>query len=131
MRRVVVLVVGLLMLQATPASAGPDVVKAGTCSDGARSRLELTDTGGRIQVRFEVHRSPVGDEWRITFRFVEHNIGNLYGHVFFRDTRVASDSGVFVVQLQRPDWAVEDGVVGKAVDRQTGQVCRALVWYSD
>jgi hypothetical protein len=131
MRRVVVLLVGLLVLQATPASAGPDVVKAGMCSDGARSRLELTDTGDRIQVRFEVHRSPVGHEWRITFRFVEHNIGNLYGHVFLRDTRVASDSGVFVVQLQRPDWAIEGGVVGKAVDRQTGQVCRALVWYRD
>jgi hypothetical protein len=129
MRRIGILVVGLLVLGAVPAQAEPDVVKQKTCSDGARVRLELTDIGDRIKVRFEVHRSPVGHEWRITFRFVEHNITNLYGHVFFRGTRVASDSGVFVVQLHRPDWAVEDGVVGEAVDRQTGQACRALVWY--
>jgi len=98
------------------------------CSDGARSRLELTDMGDRIQVRFEVHRSPVGHEWRITFRYVERNIPVRYGHVFFRGTRVASDSSVFVVQRRVPDWGGVDGLVGKAVDRQTGQVCKAFAW---
>jgi hypothetical protein len=128
MRRVVVFVVGLLVLQATPASAAPDVVRQRTCSDGARSRLELTDLGDQIKVRFEVYRSPVGHEWRIHFRFVERNIPFRYGHVFFRGTRVASDSGVFVVQLRFPDWGEVDGLVGKAVDRQTGEVCKAFSW---
>lgn len=56
------------------------------------------------------------------------NIPVAYGHVFFRGTRVASDSGVFVVQLRVPDWVEVDGLVGKAVDRQTGQVCKAFAW---
>jgi hypothetical protein len=60
-----------------PASAAPDVVRQRTCGDGAGVRLELTayawvrleltDIGDRIKVRFEVHRSPVGHRWRITF----------------------------------------------------------------
>jgi hypothetical protein len=85
-------------------------------------------------MRFKVYQSPVGHEWRIHFRYKEHNITTVYGHVFFRGTRVASDSGVFVVQLSRPDWDREgqvhpDGVVGEAVDRQTGEVCKASAWY--
>jgi hypothetical protein len=70
-------------------------------------------------VRFEVHQSPVGHEWRIHFRHMQHNIQPVIGHVFFRGTRVASDRGDFVVQVRRPDWG--DGVVGEAVDlRRSG-----------
>jgi hypothetical protein len=110
-----------------PAPAAPDVVRQRTCSDGARSRLEQTDMGDRIKIRFEVYQSPVGHEWRIRFRFVERNTFLAYGHWFFRGTRVASDSGVFAVQLTRPDWG-DLGIDGKAVDRQTGQVCEAFAW---
>jgi hypothetical protein len=42
---------------------------------------------------------------------------------------VASDGGDLVVQLVRPDWPLNAGVRGKAVDRQTGQVCRVFFWY--
>ena len=130
MRRAVVFVVGLLVLQATPAGAGePDVVKARMCNDGARWRLEVTDTGDRIKLRFEVHQSPPGHEWRIHFRYKEHNIFTVYGHVFFRGTRVASDSGVFVVQRRIPETFHHDGIDGEAVDRQTGEVCEANAWY--
>jgi hypothetical protein len=114
------------------ASAAADRVKRGMmCSDGARWRLEVTDTGNWIKVRFEVHQSPVGHEWRIDFRHVQHNIMPVIGHVFFRGTRVASDSGVLVVEPRHPDWAGVDGLVGEAVDRQTGQVCKARAWYRD
>jgi hypothetical protein len=132
MRRIVVLTVGLLVLGAVPASAGtPDVVRHGPCSDGARWRLEVTDTGDWIKVRFEVHQSPVGHEWRIYFRHMQHNIFPIIGHVFFRGTRVASDSGVLVVEPRHPDRGKVDGLVGEAVDRQTGQVCKARAWYRD
>jgi hypothetical protein len=114
-----------------PASAARDVVYASMCSDGARWRLEVTDTGDRIKVRFEVYQSPVGHEWRIHLRHVKHNIFPVVGHAFFRGTRVASDSGVFVVQLRYPDRVEVDGVDGKAVDRQTGQVCEARNRYRD
>ena len=136
MRRVVVVavMVGLMVLHGTPASAAPDVVKTRTCSEGARWRLAITDTGDRIKMRFKVYQSPVGHEWRINFRYKKHNITTGFGHVFFRGTRVASDSGAFVVQLSRPDWDREgqrdpDGVHGGAWDRQTGEVCKASVWY--
>jgi hypothetical protein len=47
---------------------------------------------------------------------------------------VASDNGVVVVRLTRPDWDREgdrspDGIDGEAVDPQTGEVCKASAWY--
>lgn len=122
-----------------PPSAAPDVVEATKCS------VEATGTGDRVKVRFEVHQSPVGDSWRIHLRHMEHNITPGYGRTFFRGTRVARalehvrrqparDSGVLVVQRSFPGWNIEgavneDGVAGRAVDRQTGEVCEAEAWY--
>jgi hypothetical protein len=124
MRRAVVLVVGLMVLQATPASAAPDVVRQRTCSDGAGSRLELTDIGRtpdqyRIWVRFEVHRSPVGHSWRITLH--GNRLGFLSPNMLVRRTSVASDSGDLAVQVRR--WGVNGLVKAEAVDTQTGQRC--------
>ena len=104
------------------ASGAPDVVRQRTCSDGARSRLELTELGQffiptGIRVRFEVHRSPVGHSWRIT---LFSDLVRLDPDVVVRRIRVASDSGDLAVQVRR------DGVFdvsAKAVDSQTGQVC--------
>jgi hypothetical protein len=106
-----------------PASA-PDVVSQEVCSDGAGVRLELTyqtGGGGLSKVRFEVHRSPVGHEWRIRLFYLSNDPGD----VFFRGTMVASDGGDLVVQHRfRPPKPVQpDGVRGKARDRQTGEFC--------
>ena len=145
MRRIVVLVVGLLVLGVLPAQAGepdevttlyrgsaapdvqqpaaPDVVRQRTCSDGARSRLELTELGQffvptGIQVRFEVHRSPVGHSWRIT---LVDDWFPLDPDRVVRRIRVARDSGDLAVQVR---WdRVFELVRAKAVDMQTGQVC--------
>lgn len=136
MRRVVVLVVGLLVLQAMPAQAAPDVVEQEACSEGSRWRLAITDTGDRIKMRFKVYQSPVGHEWHIHFRYKSHSFlpPHIIGHVFFRGSRVASDGGVLVIQLSRPDWDREgnsspDGVHGGTWDSQTREVCKASVWY--
>jgi hypothetical protein len=131
MKRIIVLVVGLLMLQATPASAAPDVVRQRTCSDGARSRLELTDIGDRIRVRFEVYRSPVGHSWRIVLRHGRFRLPDPFdqgsGQVKFVGTRVASENGDFAVQRlvrdQEDGFEGRDGFAAKARDRQTGQFC--------
>ena len=109
------------------ASTAPDVVRQRMCTDGARWRLELTDIGDRIKVRFEVHRSPVGHEWSIHFRNLLVPCCSPTGPVIFRATRVASDSGFFVVQLRYPDRIQVDGVKAKALDTQTGQICRVWV----
>lgn len=110
-----------------PASRGPTVVEQEMCSDGARVRLELTNIGGvtglfsSIQVRFELHRSPVGHEWLI---LIERFSGMDPPTVWMRGTRVASDSGDLVNQRT----SFRAGVLrlwfrAKALDRQTGQVC--------
>jgi hypothetical protein len=119
------------------ASGVPDVVKQGTCSDGARWRLELTNLvavdQNRIRVRFEVHRSPVGHSWRITLSSSEGNIPPPTPRLVFRGIRVASDSGDFVVQdrvAQGRNVARRNLFWAKAVDTQSGQVCKAhaTIW---
>jgi hypothetical protein len=117
-----------------PASAGPDEWVVGTCNDGARGQLKLADMGDRIKVRFEVHRSPVGHRWLIGLR---HHSGTPIpfpppwpnAFVFFHGTRVASDSGVLAVQASIADRTGVEGYAAYAVDKQTGQVCRASTWF--
>jgi hypothetical protein len=108
------------------ASAAPDEVRTGTCSDSARWRLELTDLGDRIKVRFEVYQSPVGHSWRIVLhhvRGIPANSGDAV--VFFRGTRVAAEDGGVVAQRRVWDWATPiDWFMARAVDTQTGQVCK-------
>ena len=106
------------------------MVRRGTCSGGAGSRLELTDMGDRIEVRFEVHRSPVGHEWRIRLRHAtgiappDFNWAAFERGLVFLGTRVASDSGDLAVQLHFWESDGADAFKAKAVDLLTGQVCR-------
>lgn len=128
MRRVVVLVVGLLVLQAMPVSATPDVVMQSPCRVGqpgeARSRLKITDMGDRIKVRFEVYSSPVGHSWRIVLQQLTNPLGHWPSAVvIFEGTRVASESGDLVVQRRVPAHKF-DSFRAKAVDTQTGQRCK-------
>jgi len=124
MRRVVVLVVGLLVLQATAASAAPDVVTQRACSDGAGSRLERTNVGDRIKVRFEVYRSPGARSWRIELRQQTNPLAHWPSAVvIFEGTRVASESGDLVVQRRVPAHGFDE-FRARAVDTQTGQVCK-------
>jgi hypothetical protein len=127
MRGIGILVVGLLVLGATPASAGPEVVEPARCGDDAAMRLELKDMGDRIRVRV-VCRSPVGHAWRIVIR--HGRAGGCCsppeagaGRVVFEGTRLATGD-VIRVQRSVPDLAGEDLFMAKARDRQTGQFCR-------
>jgi hypothetical protein len=121
MKRIIALAIGSFVAlgvigMPSSATASPDVVRRGSCSGNARWRLELTDHGRRIEVDFEVHRSPVGDTWRVRLR---HN-----GTVFFRARRTADDSGEFSVDPYVRDRAGRDKFVGRAVDSSTGEVCK-------
>lgn len=122
MRRIAVLTFGVLVLQAVPASAAPGVVRR--CSDGARARLELTDVGDRIKVRFEIYRSPGGHSWRIELRHQTNPLAHWPSAVvIFEGTRVASENGDLAVQRRVPAHGF-DAFRVRAVDTQTGEVCK-------
>lgn len=98
------------------ASAAEDVVRRGSCTDGGRWRLELTDQGRRIEVDFEVHRSPAGDRWAIRMK---HD-----GDQFFDGARRADDRGDASVDVFVKDRSGADRFVVRATDGSTGEVCR-------
>jgi hypothetical protein len=113
-----------------PAQAAPDVVEQAVCSDRAGARLELTDIGDQIKVRFEVHRSPVGHSWRIVLRHGVADLGgpNL-GEVILQGTRVADENGDLSAQRSVRDLEggfFGDGFRARATDKQTGQICWAI-----
>jgi hypothetical protein len=110
------------------AQAAPDVHNQVLCrhaTDAAMARLELTDIGDRIKVRFEVHRSPVGHSWRIVLRHHRYRgcCRVRQGQLFFVGFRRASENGDLAVEGSVLDHGVGDMVSAKARDRQTGQYC--------
>jgi hypothetical protein len=153
MRRIVVLVVGFMVLGVLPAQAGepdkvntlyrgsaapdvqqpaaPDVVRQGTCSGQSLWRLGLTGVGDEIRVRLVLHRIPEASYWRIVLRHGRagpdpFNYGD--GRVFFEGVRsnaTCCDPEVEVKRRVR-DLEGDDGFAAKAVDQQTGEVCKAL-----
>ena len=107
-----------------PASPAPDVVVVqGRCLYGpAKYRVELTDIGDRIEVRYEVHRSPPGHLWRIR---MGHN-GTLDPDrrvEIWRGIRVASDNGDFAVVRHHRDTPGFDGFGVRARDPASSQGC--------
>jgi hypothetical protein len=114
------------------AQSAPDVHNQVPCRHAtvaAMARLELTDMGDRIRVRFEVHRSPVGHSWRIVLRHRRYGpcCDPRQGQVFFLGFRRASENGDLAVERSALDHeSVGDGFSAKARDRQTGQYCALL-----
>ena len=111
------------------------MVNQGTCSDGAGSRLELTNITDRnhpdderqfdrIRMRFEVHRAPAGHWWRIVLHV--RVPGFLTPNPTILRTKVADDSGDIAIQArQRLNQEVGASEVrAEARDTQTGEVCR-------
>ena len=118
------LTAGLVGADATAASAsgGDDdgVIRTGTCSGGARWKLEVKNDDGRLEVEGEIDSNVVGQRWRWVLR---HN-----GSVSDRGTgTTAGRSGSFEVERRMVDLAGTDAVVLRAV--RDGQVCRGVVNY--
>jgi hypothetical protein len=103
---------------APPLSGAPDVVRQERCSDGAKSRLELTD---RSEVRFEVHNSPPGHLWHFRMWRITTIAGDRVE--MRRGPRLASDSGYFEVYVAELGHFAGFGVRVKAIDSATGEVC--------
>jgi hypothetical protein len=119
MRRIVSLLAIVLLALSTvsiASAASSDVVRRGSCSAAGRWKWDLSDHGRRIEADFEVHRSPSADTWRVRLR---HD-----GHLYFRNHKIADDSGEFSVDRFVKDRAGTDRFRGRAVDTSTGEVCR-------
>ena len=114
------------------ASAAPDVQEPARCQFvqlPARSHLELTDMGDRIEARFVLHQMTLpGHRWRIVLKIAQTTLGGPDPgdwRVFFEGTRLATgDSGDITVQRSVMDPGGFVVGAAKARDRQTGQFCR-------
>jgi hypothetical protein len=91
--------------------------------------LALTDVGDKIGVRFVVIYA-AGDQWRFALRHGRagpdpFDYGD--GRVFFEGTRDHPPccSSNLAVHASVGDREGDDGFAAKAVDQQTGQVCKA------
>jgi hypothetical protein len=135
MRRIGILVVGLLVLGATPAVAGtPDVIERGSCDlspAGAGTRLALTDLGDRIKVRFSLHQAhQPGHRWLIVIRHTTASISGPATGVIFRDIILARGStavgGPLILVTRRArdtTGFVSDVFKVSAIDQLTGEHC--------
>ena len=88
-----------------------------SCSDGAKVGLDLALGGGGFAVLLEIHRSPIGDKWRIK---MWHD-----GRLFYAKTKVASDSGDVIANPLSNRGQHPDSVRAHAVDTSTGEICIA------
>ena len=114
-----------LALMAAPvgvAAKDGDIIREGSCSGAADWKLKLSPENGRIEVEFEVDQNINGRVWNVTLK--------RNGNVFFRGQRTTqAPSGSFEVRRVISNTAGPDTVVGRAVDTQTGQVCRGTATF--
>ncbi len=97
---------------------GPRVVKQGTCSGSATSKLKLKPDNGKIEVEFEVDQNANGRKWRVTLK--------RNGHRFFRGVRTThAPSGSFTVNRRANNGSGSDKIVATATNLSSGQTCRA------
>ena len=97
-----------------------DVTRSGTCSGISDWKLKAGHRDGRIEVEFEVDQNRVGRQWRV--RLTDN------GDVFFRGLRTTqAPSGSFTVRDTTRNRAGDDRIVGRAVNVNSGEVCRGVV----
>jgi hypothetical protein len=108
----------LTVAGAVPAMAKDgDVIERGSCSGSADWKLKLSPEDGGIEVEYEVDSNVVGQTWRVK---ISQN-----GERIFRGRRQTQGaSGSFSVRVVANDTAGTDSFRGKAVNPDTGEVCR-------
>lgn len=97
-----------------------DVTRSGACSGISDWKLKAGHRDGRIEVEFEVDQNRIGKQWRV--KLVDN------GDVFFRAIRTTqAPSGSFTVRDTTRNRAGTDRIVGRAVNLNSGEVCRGVV----
>ena len=103
-----------------PAIAKDGVVRHGSCSGSADSKVKAGNEDGRIEVEGEIDSNRNGQVWR--WRIVHD------GKVAARGTSTThAPSGSFSVERMVGNHNGTDRIVFRAVRPATGQVCTAVV----
>ena len=103
-----------------PAMAKDGVVKNGSCSGSANSKVKAGNEDGKIEVEGEIDNNRNGQTWR--WRIVHD------GKVAARGKSTThAPSGSFSVERLVANHKGSDRIVFRAVRPATGQVCRAVV----
>ena len=102
---------------AAVAAKDGDIIRTGACTGRSDWKLKLSPENGRIEVEFEVDTPRVGQTWNVK---IKKN-----GSVIFNGSRTTrAPSGSFSVRRVTSNPAGTDSFVGRAVNRDTGEVCR-------
>jgi hypothetical protein len=112
----------LLSLPAGVAAKDGDVIREGSCSGRSDWKLKLSPENGRIEVEFEVDSNVNGQTWNVRLK--------RDGNVFFTGQRTTQPpSGSFEVRRVISNSAGSDFVVGRAVNKKTGEACRGTATF--
>jgi hypothetical protein len=111
----------LMLAVAAPVMAREgDVIRTGSCTINSDWKLQAGHRDARIEVEFEVDQNRVGKQWRV--RLTDN------GDVFYRATRTTqAPSGSFTVHDTTRNRAGTDRIVARAVNVNSGEVCRGVV----
>jgi hypothetical protein len=116
--------IGLTALVAAPAMAGGDdgdrVERNGSCSAGTDWKIKAKSDDGRVEVEAEIDSNKVGQTWN--WKFKDN------GDVFAKgQSTTTGPSGSFEVERKPANLAGTDHFVFRAVNPNSGEVCRAPV----
>ena len=123
MRKLTVMIALLAVAAALPSVAPakrPEVLRTGTCSNGADWKLKAKpEDGGRLEVEFEVDQNVNGRRWTVTI--------TRDGARVFRGVRTTRPpSGSFSVNRRIANPAGQDRIVAVARTAR-GAVCRGAL----
>lgn len=116
-------VLTLPLLGAQPALADDDdLIREGSCTEGAEWKVKASAEDGRVEVEGEVDSNKVGQTWRWK---IKHD-----GGVSARGRATTeAPSGSFEASELLVDLAGTDKFVFRAKHRPTGQICRGVLRY--
>ena len=97
-----------------------DVTRSGACSGISDWKLKAGHRDNGIEVEFQVDQNRIGRQWRV--RLTDNTV------VFFRGLRTTqAPSGSFTVRATTRNRLGTDRIVGRAVNVNSGEVCRGVV----
>ena len=115
-----VAVASCLAVSAPAQASGSDKVRVGSCTGATDWKLKVGLDDGRLEVEGQVDSNRVGQTWN--WRMYHNGSLSAYG------TRTTlAPSGSFTVRRTMLNRAGTDGIVFRAVNPRSGEVCRGTL----